>query len=405
MHRLALACSLSVLLSACVDAGGEPGSEAAGPGPTTGAAETSTGEPDATTGPDDPRATDPTSTGADDDGSSGSTGPYTPATTGTYGPCGDGILDEYESCDLGPDNDDYGACTTACRHAVCGDGLVHLGFEWCDDGNLVNTDACLVGCRPAECGDGYVGPGELCDDGNISDNDECPSTCTEGGCGDGFVQDGEQCDDGNLMNGDDCLVSCKHAFCGDGVVKVGAEECDDGNATDADTCSNQCTRPLCDDGLQNGFESDVDCGGNSCAGCQLGDSCNNNLDCAGSICKSGTCGPAQALMPPNCAPADVGASQAYNAIKPSCGCHSNGAGELKFTSGDSFRDSMVDVMAKDAAMPLVKPGDLNNSYLLYKILNQQNSAIGGRGSPMPLGKPLSDSNKCLLINWVKSGAD
>jgi hypothetical protein len=29
---------------------------------------------------------------------------------------------------------------------------------------------------------------------------------------------------------------------------------------------------------------------------------------------------------------------------------------------------------------------------------------GGPGNPMPLGKSLSDSQKCLLINWVKGGA-
>jgi cysteine-rich repeat protein len=342
MLRLALACSLSVLLAACVDADGDPGSEAAGPGPgpSTGGDATTDAttavDPSATTGPDEPGTTGEPTTDA-------TTLPETPATTGTYGPCGDGILDEYESCDLGADNDDNGACTTACRHAVCGDGLVHLGMEWCDDGNA--------------------------------------------------------------MNGDDCLVSCKHAYCGDGVVKVGHEECDDGNATDADTCNNMCVKPLCDDGVKNGFESDVDCGGNSCAGCTLGEACVDNLDCSGSICTAGQCSPAKTLMPPNCAPATVSAQQAYNAVKPSCGCHSNGAGELKFTSADSFRDNMVDVPAKDAAMPLVKPGDINNSYLLYKILNQQNLAIGGRGSPMPLGKPLSDTNKCLLINWVKSGAD
>jgi cysteine-rich repeat protein len=385
MPRVSLACALAVL-SACVASDdGQTGDE------QTTVSETS-GDP--TT-----QSTRSTDTPGEPD-----TDPTPPLTTGTHGPCGDGILDEHESCDAGADNDDNGACTTACRHATCGDGLVHLGVEWCDDGNQNNSDSCLVDCYPATCGDGFLGPGELCDDGNVFDNDACPSTCSKGGCGDGFVQAGEQCDDGNLMNGDACLASCEHATCGDGVVHIGVEQCDDGNDQDADTCGNDCVQPRCDDGIKNGFESDLDCGGNTCAGCQLGELCLTNLDCHASICQQGACSPAQDLMPPNCAPASVAAAQVYDAVKPNCGCHANGAGSLKFTSAASFRDSMVDVDPTTATMKLALPGDIHQSYVIYKILNQQGSVVGGSGGPMPLGKPLSDDKKCLMINWVKSGA-
>ena len=53
----------------------------------------------------------------------------------------------------------------------------------------------------------------------------------------------------------------------------------------------------CDDGIQNGLESDVDCGGLDCDACQPGDSCFIDDDCASlpawtqayPSCSSGTC--------------------------------------------------------------------------------------------------------------------
>ncbi len=398
MRRLALACSL--LLTACVADVGDVSEAATGNPSDTGDQVTGSSSGAAgSTGPGDPSSPltgGPGDTGDDDTGE--------PATTGSEGPCGDGKLDEYESCDEGPNNADDGACTTACRFAVCGDGLVHAGVELCDDGNLVNTDTCLVGCLPARCGDGYAGPGEVCDDGNAVDDDDCPNSCSAGGCGDGFVQVGETCDDGNLSDTDACLSNCQLAQCGDGVVQFGVEDCDDGNAVDGDTCSNACTLPSCDDGVDNGFESDVDCGGNSCDGCSLGQKCVTNLDCAASICDEGECSPPRALVPIDCAPANVTVAQAYGAVKSVCGCHGNGAGGLQFKDAATFKSDMVGVAAATADMLLVAPNDIGHSYLIFKILNQHTSVVGGHGSPMPINKPLSEAQKCMLINWVKSGA-
>src|SRR5690606_38461702 len=50
--------------------------------------------------------------------------PLTEATTGLASVCGDGVEQPGEACDLGPLNDDYGACTRECALAVCGDGLL-----------------------------------------------------------------------------------------------------------------------------------------------------------------------------------------------------------------------------------------------------------------------------------------
>ncbi|HEY8378316.1 MAG TPA: DUF4215 domain-containing protein, partial [Nannocystis sp.] len=109
------------------------------------------------------------------------------------------------------DGDD---CTNACTIAVCGDGVVHEGFEACDDGNL-------------------------------SDNDACTSQCALAGCGDGLVNEGvEECDDGNADNNDACTASCKHAVCGDGILWFGVEECEDGNLIPSDGCEPDCKKTV-----------------------------------------------------------------------------------------------------------------------------------------------------------------
>jgi len=47
----------------------------------------------------------------------------------------------------------------------------------------------------------------------------------------------------------------------------------------------------CDDGVQNGLESDVDCGGPYCVACPGGATCGTDLDCATFLCLDGVCAP------------------------------------------------------------------------------------------------------------------
>ncbi|MEQ9651695.1 MAG: fibrinogen-like YCDxxxxGGGW domain-containing protein, partial [Sandaracinaceae bacterium] len=49
-------------------------------------------------------------------------------------------------------------------------------------------------------------------------------------------------------------------------------------------------RPLCMDGIRNGEETDIDCGGTTCAPCALRDTCSVDTDCvAGAACTAGVC--------------------------------------------------------------------------------------------------------------------
>jgi cysteine-rich repeat protein len=174
-----------------------------------------------------------------------------------------------EECDAGSGNADNGACTTRCKLAACGDGVIWADEEACDDGDKSDDDACTHLCKVAACGDGILSaPKEQCDDGNDVDTDGCTSGCIVATCGDGVVHQGvEQCDDGNGSDEDGC-VGCQVARCGDGFTRAGTEACDDANVTDTDGCTSQCTVARCGDGfVQTGKEECDDGNGRTGDGC------------------------------------------------------------------------------------------------------------------------------------------
>jgi cysteine-rich repeat protein len=134
--------------------------------------------------------------------------------------CGNGAVDDDETCDLGASNSDNGLCTTDCQIAVCGDALLQLGVEPCDDGDADNTDTCTNICELPRCGDGWVqtDAGETCDlgDGNNGPEAACNDQCQEPACGDSVVGPGEECDNGgNNGPGELCNGECVQNVCGD----------------------------------------------------------------------------------------------------------------------------------------------------------------------------------------------
>jgi hypothetical protein len=79
------------------------------------------------------------------------------------------------------------------------------------------------------------------------------------------------------------------------------------DCTGSDVCNSQgrCVPKECDDGDQDGAETDVDCGGGTCPGCEVGKICQRNSDCASSAsCVNGKCAPTSSckdclgLLPP-----------------------------------------------------------------------------------------------------------
>lgn len=153
------------------------------PSPTSPTSGSTTGSATETTHSAPPDATE-SSTGEALATSSGSTSSTSGAPDTSSGPssptCGDGVLDPGEQCDQGyADNHDAAGCTQACKHAVCGDGLIHAGVEQCDRGQTNNNDT-YDGCRE----DCTLGP--RCGDSIVQEVEECeasgPPAEGEAGC-------------------------------------------------------------------------------------------------------------------------------------------------------------------------------------------------------------------------------
>ncbi len=181
---------------------------------------------------------------------------------------------------------------------TCGDGLINVAGEVCDDGNTASGDGCTADCRQIEanyacptpgqpcvstvkCGDGKITGSETCDDGNTQAGDGCDASCkleagwtcdvmglpcTAAKCGDGILAGLEECEyatgetvpktgcDANckITAGYDCLqaapFTCTATTCGNKIVERG-EQCDDGNQLAFDGCYKCQLEPSCTNGV------------------------------------------------------------------------------------------------------------------------------------------------------------
>lgn len=173
--RLFAGLFVTTSLSACQQHDEAPSQVA--PASTTGGVQPGTSSP--TTGPGDASGGETSSSSSDSssegtassaEGTSDSPSTSEASSTGAPEGCGDGVVDlwEEEECDEGyTNNSDGGHCTQNCKLARCGDGLLHVGVEQCDDGPM-NNDLLYAGCNQAcelngFCGDGALDPEEECD--------------------------------------------------------------------------------------------------------------------------------------------------------------------------------------------------------------------------------------------------
>ena len=222
--------------------------------------------------------------------------------------------DEPGYCD-GPEDCESGICDEGiCVPPEC-DDTVQNGAETdvdcggpqcagCDDGEscLLDSDCLSLVCDPVEltctglsCEDGVQNGNETDVDCGGPDCDPCDNG---DGCeGDDDCQSGEcdlpsgQCEDETcvdlVQNGNETDVDCGGPDCA---------PCDDGDACEegADCLSefcedDACVAPTCDDGVRNGLESDIDCGGEECPACDTGDDCVFTQDCASMVCLMDEC--------------------------------------------------------------------------------------------------------------------
>jgi hypothetical protein len=205
-----------------------------------------------------------------------------------------------------------GVCKAGiCRPADCGDGVRNGAESDVDCGGACVS--CVEGMRcivPSDCSNGACGTGvcmpAACDDsapnGDETDIDcggscsacdpgkacKVSSDCNSGRCDGGVCA---SCSDG-LMNGPETDVDCGGGVCPGCIVKglcEAASDCESGVCGEPNFGPNRCYPPECGNGLRDGNETDVDCGGDSCPGCEFGDVCAVETDCKYGDCLDGTC--------------------------------------------------------------------------------------------------------------------
>lgn len=134
--------------------------------------------------------------------------------------------------------------------------------------------------------------------GNASGGNGSGGNAT-GGNGTGGNGTGGNGTGGNLMegctngvqDGQETQVDCGGPVC----AKCVGEACIDSVECVSGVCLNKkCVAPSCSDKLKNGTETDVDCGGPDCMDCQDNSSCLVAEDCTSKICNNGIC------FPPSC---------------------------------------------------------------------------------------------------------
>ncbi len=231
---------------------------------------------------------------------------------GTCDPC-----DDDASCSDGGDCQS-GVCTLGlCSAASCSDGRINGDESDVDCGGTCSTqceagEQCRVGpdCETLVCA-GLRCAEPACDD-DQNNGEETGVDCGGADC--------EPCSEGSIcIESSDCKSGrcvrgvCAAAGCSDGVLNGSESDVDCGGTGDCERCTankrceassdcaapelfcdtrsesgeHRCTSVACSDGEQNGEETDVDCGG-ECPGCEAGQACDGDGDCASLNCEGGT---------------------------------------------------------------------------------------------------------------------
>ena len=170
--------------------------------------------------------------------------------------------------DGGPSGNEPGEpCTSdaQCRSGVC--EKEKCAEPTCED-ETRNGGESDIDCGTETCG--------LCENGDrCVENDNCESgtcnggRCTEASCSDG-IENGDETD--KDCGGLKCMKRCPA-----GKKCIEHRDCQSGRCNES---SKLCASASCNDGIENGTETDVDCGGPNCKACKLQQVCASNDDCS-----------------------------------------------------------------------------------------------------------------------------
>ena len=90
------------------------------------------------------------------------------------------------------------------------------------------------------------------------------------------------------------------------------------------------------------------------------------------------------------------------------GCHGPGSPFFMFQFSDAgtLKTAWIDAGSSQVAMKRITPGNIDQSYVLYKLWGQHlDAGVRGSGDRMPQGGPyLRPDEMCTVINWVNAGA-
>ena len=169
-------------------------------------------------------------------------------------------------------------CSVAadCSSGICTAGACAAPNNGCANGILDNAETDI------DCGGGTCptcGPYKRC----LVLTDCRGGVCTSGTCA-------ATCSDG-VQNQDETDVDCGGATCSrcsQGLHCTVTSDCAMGFACSAGTCS--VTTP-CNNGVKDGAETDIDCGGGTCAACATGKTCAVPADCSTAACGNAVCVP------------------------------------------------------------------------------------------------------------------
>ncbi|CAK9112844.1 Uncharacterized protein SCF082_LOCUS52318 [Durusdinium trenchii] len=198
------------------------------------------------------------------------------------------------------------ALSEQCASGMCHDGVCVSCFNGVQDGDETDVD-----CGGCLC-ENRCGVGQGCQHMYDCVTHRCTSSCRTGECGTGqcetvflvapgdplapllgsstsFTYIAQECSDG-ILSSHEADVDCGGSLC----VLIG-NTCDDGRscASNGDCSSNQCFDGKCvscRNQIQDGGETDVDCGGTTCPlRCERGSGCMASSDCtAGHFCWTAT---------------------------------------------------------------------------------------------------------------------
>lgn len=215
--------------------------------------------------------------------------------------CDDGLAGPDET-----DSDCGGVCGSTCRvdQRCAGTEDCQSGLVCSPESSRCALGTCSDGLRSGvevltDCGGGSC-PG--CPDGTAC---SAPADCQSGVCGANGTCAAASCTDA-VKNGAetdvDCAGSC--ADCPTGRACNEPADCSNGvcrAAGCAPGVANCCQAPTCNDGVRNGGESDVDCAGR-CRDCAPGRACAAANDCQTGVCGAGGCaeGVLRCCQAPSC---------------------------------------------------------------------------------------------------------